>query len=300
MNAESRFPIRSMTGFGTADFEDSRWHLNITIRSVNHRYFDWNYLAPIEWQFIEPEVRRLTRERIHRGSIRVTVRTRYHDPDLYAIQTHETLLDTLTEAFAPHIEKYPGLHLQLDGLMRLSGLSFIELDERTVQKELVPTFVQTYRKALDALIQARETEGQSLLNALLRDLETVEKSVAQLIQAWSATLEKYRTAWFETLRTRVQNLADTVDENRLYQEIAIGLQRMDAHEELDRLQAHFDHFRQTLAHPPCGRKLDFIVQECLREANTLASKSVDPGISRTVLEIKTLIDRLREQVQNLE
>lgn len=292
--------IQSMTGFGSAEFEDASWQLSIQIRSLNHRYFDWSLNAPIEWYFMETELRQLTRQAIHRGTVRVYVRVRYYDKDLFVSASYTDILEKLASSLMNLLEKHPRMNLNLDGLMSIAPLPYLYVDEAKLQSRLAPTFLKTYREALDKLVSARVTEGQNLKAFIIRDLESLEQILHQLQQRWEPMLDTYRERWLENLRNRLQVLPEGMDETRLYQEVAVNLQRMDAREEFDRLMAHISHIKKALNHPPCGRKLDFLVQECLREAHTLSSKIVDPELATLIINMKTLIDRLREQVQNLE
>jgi uncharacterized protein (TIGR00255 family) len=295
--------ILSMTGFGNARFRVDDWSFELEIRSVNHRHLDARIRLPRLLASLEPDVRARLQSRFARGKVDVTVTA----PEGGAPNPRLELdLSAAREylATARALAQSDGVAGEIDAatLLALPGVSrFVEpvisdglLRERTLA---------AVDEGLDALAAMRASEGAALERDLRARLDRVLALAAEVEQRSGAVQDSVR----ERLRKRARQLeAETglLDEARLHQEIAIAAERMDVTEEIVRLRSHVDQFRELLdaAGPtkPVGRQLEFLLQELSREANTIGSKGSDAPIAHWVVELKTELERVREQVQNVE
>jgi uncharacterized protein (TIGR00255 family) len=287
--------IRSMTAFATRE-ESTPWgQLIWELRSVNHRYLELSLRLPDDLRALEPRLRERTAARISRGKIDINVRLRGAHAQASGLVLNTALaqeLNRLSRELALHApELAPGT--RIDALGWPGMIVAPEQDLAALHEVATASF----EHALDDFIAGREREGSRLGGFLLERLAGVEAIVAQVKQ-W---LPEIRSGLRARLDARLADLKLPLDPGRLEQELVLGLQKIDVDEELDRLSAHLAEARRILERPdPAGRRLDFLLQEFNREANTLASKSVDPRTSQAGVELKVLIEQLREQVQNIE
>ena len=295
--------IRSMTGFGAADGRVGNLRVSVEVRTVNHRFFNPSLKLPSAFAPWEHDVREALRKRVARGHV-----------SLFARAERDTV------AAAPPVvdeQRFGAYVAQLRDLAMRHGLS-AELDVATIlrlpdvlstsqpeQEEGVAgtaaELVAIVDAAADALTTMREGEGRRLADVLLDRISLVEQALGRLAQRAPVRLVEQR----DRLRTAVRELADgvAVDEQRLAQEIAILADRLDVHEELDRFASHVVAFRATLGETggePVGKRLGFLLQEMLREANTTGSKANDAAMLLDVVLVKEELERIREQVENLE
>jgi len=286
-----------MTGFGAGDSPLGEGRLTLELRALNHRFLDVRVRLPAEIGEQIAYVEQLARERLDRG--RVDVGVRLSDsalpPPRFSLARARALyasLQTLGDELAP------GSHVPVATLAHFPDLLLEPADAGAdgVRGALKAAFEQ----ALERLTRMRETEGAALSAELRMRLGTLRDLVSGMRERAAGVVESQRTK----LRERVERLlggATSVDPARLATEIALLADRSDATEELARLDSHFDQFERTLEEAgPVGRKLDFLLQEIGRELNTLGSKSPDAGVAHLVVEAKTELERVREQVQNVE
>lgn len=293
--------ILSMTGYGSASCAADGVNYLVEVRSVNHRYLKLNIRLPDSWQFAEAVVDRVLRRRLSRGSISFALRTKAEASggilplNLEAAQRY---VDALTGLRLPH-----GVQATLD-LALLTTLPGVgetgEVDDEVIrhQQERVE---QLAEQACDALMTMRRDEGGVLRQALLECCARLREHLAFVSERIPRVVLEYR----DRLQSRVATLTAQggfeLQQDALAREIAIYAERSDISEEITRLGCHLGQFGELCDRPePVGRTLDFLAQELLREANTIASKSADAEIARTVVEMKGMIDRLKEQVQNVE
>jgi uncharacterized protein (TIGR00255 family) len=295
--------IHSMTGFGSARFRVEEWSFELEIRSVNHRHFDARIRLPRLLAALEPDVRARMQSRFARGKVDVTVTapdgsapTPRLELDLAAAREYLAAARTLAQSDGVAGELDAATLLALPGVARFVEPALADdlLRERTLA---------AVDEGLDALVAMRASEGAALARDLHARLESVLVLAGEVEQRSGAVQDAAK----ERLRKRARQLeAETglLDEARLHQEIAIAAERMDVTEEIVRLRSHVDQFRELLdaAGParPVGRQLDFLLQELAREANTIGSKGGDAPIAHWVVELKTELERIREQVQNVE
>jgi uncharacterized protein (TIGR00255 family) len=300
--------FKSMTGFAEARMERDGWALRASLRSVNHRFLDIHLRIPEGLESLEPEIRRVLRERLHRGHVDVNLRV---DPiGASAVEVKRDLAEAYLRA-ADDLRKQFGLKTEPDliALMRLPGVVAAPgapaggLSDEALEK-LRTLVAECFELAVARLEEMQLIEGKTLANAMRIHLAHVEGNAKQI----AVLAEKMRPAFAKRLETRIRELLGdgTVDPARLAQEAAILAERSDVAEELARLASHISQFAKLLdSAGEAGKKLDFLLQEMQREANTLLSKT--PGVeaeglqvTTLALEIKSEIEKLREQVQNIE
>jgi uncharacterized protein (TIGR00255 family) len=288
-----------MTGFGSVTSDGAGLALRAEVRSVNHKYLQVKIRLPGELSYLEPDVEELVRKRIERGAVSLTLSLSSSAAlspltiDKDAAQRYKRMLVSL----AKDLELEP--NVSLETIAGLPGVLTGRADTRAMQRGR-RAVLQTVGAALDALTEMRELEGA----ATRRDLERNAAAIARVVARIEKRMPKVVKAHQQALHARVQELlgdASSLQPADLSREIALIADRMDVAEELTRLASHLDQLAALLTKKgPVGRSLDFLVQEFLREANTIGSKCNDARVSHEVVEVKTLIERLREQVQNVE
>ncbi|HET8898788.1 MAG TPA: YicC/YloC family endoribonuclease [Rhodanobacteraceae bacterium] len=285
--------IRSMTAYASADLAGPTGNLVCELRTVNHRYLEISPRLPEELRNLESLLREHIGARLSRGKVDVTVRLRGggHGAMLDVDQALVDRLATLHRELEP---KFSGLRVEFGELLRIPGvLRQAEVDAAAQQAALLAVLDQ----ALVALTATREREGVKLAALLCERLDAIEKIVVEV----RGIMPDIRTALRTRLETRLADLKQPVDPGRLEQELVLQVTRSDVDEELDRLATHISETRRVLAlDEPVGRRLDFLMQEFNREANTLGSKAVDTRSTQAAVELKVLIEQMREQVQNIE
>jgi len=295
--------ICSMTGFGRASFEVGGIGFEVEIRSVNHRHLDARVKLPRPLAAREGEVKAQVQERLSRGKVDVTVQAA-------GGASAGSVLELDLEAASQYVEaarKLSAEHelaaeLRMGELLALAGVArFAEAG--LPAEELARGLEGAVARALDAVVAMRIAEGE----ALARELEGRLSRVQALVDAFTDRSDLVQQAVRERLRRRAEQLRDEtglLDEARLHQEIVLAADRLDVTEELVRLRSHVEQFRSILGEGgegrPVGRKLDFLLQEMGREANTVGSKANDAPLAHDVVELKTELERIREQVQNVE
>jgi len=292
--------IHSMTGYGEASAQANGASYSVEIRSLNNRYFKASIRLPEHMQRFETDVERQLRTRLGRGSIQFTLRIR-NDPAISLAEIDTTAVQRYADPLVKLVGNRPNATIDLATLLTLPGVC---QPPEVAESELVERFRivgELIDKAGARLREMRRVEGEALLRDLRTQCETIRGRVGEIRKRAPLVVEEYH----RRLKLRVQQLLDgagqVVDSDTLARETAIFADRCDINEELNRLQSHLDQFGELCdAAEETGRKLDFLAQEMLREANTIGSKANDAEISRHVVEIKSAIDRIKEQVQNVE
>ena len=292
--------ILSMTGCGDASHEEDGVYHVVEIRSLNNRYFKATIRLPEYLQFLEPEVERLLRSRLGRGSINYYLRHQQDSAEA-AYKINTAVVEAYLTALKDIAKDGAPMTMDLATMLMLPGVCQPpELDEVSREKQWAVIEKLTHQ-AIDGLIDMRRAEGESLRRSLLQYCEGIRGHLAEITKRAPAVVQDYR----KKLQNRVNMLlADSsleLQEEALVREVAIFADRCDISEELSRLHSHLDQFvRLCDSTDYAGRRLDFLTQEMLRESNTMGSKANDAAISQSVVEIKSYVDRLREQVQNVE
>ncbi len=284
----------SMTGFARVENESEAGYLSIELRAVNHRYLEISPRMPEELRRLEGQLRGIIQKHLARGKIDCNIRFK---PSLS--EDGLTLDENLTQALLKTIES---VEHKMSNAARITALDVMgwpgvvkeNITDHKIIGEIILTQLQA---ALSELTKMRKAEGQRLEALILDRLN----QVSEIIKKVQARLPEVLATVREKLLGRLDSLEMDADTHRLEQELAIIAQKLDVAEELDRLHSHIEATRETLAHnEPIGRKLDFLMQEFNREANTLSSKSADTQTTQAAVELKVLIEQMREQVQNIE
>jgi uncharacterized protein (TIGR00255 family) len=288
-----------MTAFGrrqaTGDWGTLTWEL----RSVNHRYLETVVRMPEDLRGLETAVRERVARRLRRGKVECGLRYQAPEAGAQAIRLdaeRARVLVAAAEQVAGLIDK-PG---KIDPIDVLRWPGVVEESDREIdpiQKQALVLLDAT----LDDLVRTREDEGARIRDLIVERCESIAAIVARVRERRPQLLAQLREKYLERIRERLSDLGAEPDEGRLEQELAIAAQRLDVDEELDRLASHVAEINQVLSrNEPVGRRLDFLMQELNREANTLGSKSADLETTQHSVELKVLIEQMREQVQNVE
>jgi TIGR00255 family protein len=284
--------IRSMTAYASAETTGPAGTLSCELRTVNHRYLEISPRLPDELRNFESQLRERVAAKLSRGKLDLTVRR--SDSRSESLQINRALLSRLSELNLDMVALFPGLQVQFTELLRFPGV--MQQGETNCEAQQAALF-DVLDRALDALTATREREGEKLGEILRDKLDGIERVVAD-VRGW---MPEIRTALRTRLETRLADLKQPVEPGRLEQELVLQIARTDVDEELDRLSTHIGETRRVLGlQEPVGRRLDFLMQEFNREANTLGSKSVDARSTNAAVELKVLIEQMREQVQNIE
>jgi uncharacterized protein (TIGR00255 family) len=293
--------IKSMTGYGRGEVEALGQKWVVELRSLNHRFLELSLNLPKHLWALEDRFRKLLKSRLARGRVEVQLTWERDterssslrlDPGLVA-ETKEILRQLRLDTDEPE-------NLRLEHFLHFSEI-LVTRERPTLElEETWELLNQALAQALTALEEMRLREGAALLGEILSHLESFRQQ-SQRISEQAALLPQL---WQKKLGERLEELlqpSGLLDEGRLAQEVALLAERRDIAEELARLESHLDQFRQTLeGREPAGRKLEFLLQEMLREVNTIGAKAGDLEVTQAVLEIKGVLERLREQVQNVE
>ncbi|WP_369936634.1 YicC/YloC family endoribonuclease [Xanthomonas tesorieronis] len=285
--------IRSMTAFAGAERITPWGTLGCELRSVNHRFLEVGVRLPEELRALEPQLRERLAARVSRGKLDLMLRLRAPDA-AQSLAVNEPLVEQLAVLAQRLGARFPQLQVQFADLLQLPGvLQGQAVDPAALQAQAL----ELLDEVVAEFVAAREREGGKLAAAIVERVDAVERIAAEVKQLIPAIREGQRAK----LAARLADLPHPVDPGRAEQELVLWLQKLDVDEELDRLGSHIKEIRRVLRQPePAGRRLDFLLQEFNREANTLGSKSVDSRTSNAAVELKVLIDQIREQVQNLE
>jgi uncharacterized protein (TIGR00255 family) len=291
--------ISSMTGFARSEgtLGPVRWHWEV--RSVNGRGLDMRFRVPPGFEGLEPALREGLQRQFARGSFNVSLNMQ-RETGAVGVKLNEAVLAEVLRAAERVRELAGGEPPGVASLLGVKGVLEIADTDGEQREELIAALRETFGRTLDSVAAARASEGRRLEPVLSGMLAGIEEHVARVAASPARTVEAVRQRLAEQV-ARLLDVAPSLDHDRLYQEAALLANRVDVEEELKRLTAHVAAARELLAGTGAvGRKLDFLAQEFNREANTLCSKANDPEITRAGLALKSLIDQLREQVQNIE
>lgn len=283
-----------MTAFARATREVPGGTLTWELRSVNHRFLEPHFRLPEALRELEMPLRDRLRERLSRGKIDATLtlcELAEGAPIAIDAGRVEALVDACAQIAARLVQSAPVSALDL---LRMPGVMRVQAPDR---EQLTRVAAGLFEQALDELAEVRRREGEQLAALICERLARIDREV----ETTRALLPELRAAQRARLRARLDELAAQIDAERLEQELVYLAQRADVDEELDRLATHSGEFRRALAAPGAiGRRLDFLSQELNREANTLGAKSLGTATTQAAVEMKVLIEQIREQVQNLE
>lgn len=294
-------PIRSMTGFAQIKGQQGKTAYTFTAKSVNHRFLDLHLRLPGRSELFEQQLRKLCKDKMHRGHVEITLTLEYAGAS--GISVNQELVAGYVNAFR-ELSRELDLHgeVDLNAIFRLTGVLSAS-SEMPDEAELQATLISAAGELLDQLNANRRSEGDHTRTELESRMEQLERNTAQVENLREAVLE----AQLERIRTRMAELLDgPVDADRVLQEAALLAERSDVQEEIVRMRTHIKHFRGLLDEgDDVGKKMDFLLQEMNREANTMLSKSTGLAgdamrITELGLALKSDIEKSREQVQNVE
>ncbi|WP_245959288.1 YicC/YloC family endoribonuclease [Psittacicella gerlachiana] len=295
--------LRSMTGFVSNELMIGDYQVVWEIRTLNHRFFDMTVKLPESLRCIELDLRTVAKERIRRGKMDVSLYFKNRSLKSSFEVSPERLQELVSyfkeaaSTFNSQLGDFAKVQVNLDQV--LSNSAFTGNDGRNFTDEFKAQIVKSFEQAINQLERAREAEGKRLHDVLEMCLCTMKQITAEICQYSRATKEQA----YSKLVAKVKELSDnvTVDPIRLEQEILLLAQKADIQEEIDRLNSHYCEITKLLSSDEqVGRKLDFLMQELNRESNTICSKSTDINIINRAVNLKTYIEQMREQIQNIE
>ncbi len=287
--------ICSMTAFARQEQREADGGLVWELRSVNHRYLEVSVRLPEEFRVLEPVVRELAAKYLGRGKLDCGLRYEAVAGSAAAVKVNAAFAEQLIEAAGEvgHLQHEAVPPSTMD-ILRWPGVLEVEKPDLSPVQERAKKLLEA---SLQSLVENRQREGARLAELIDQRCAAMRDEVAKVKERMPVVLDGIR----DRLRSRLEEVAEELDEGRLEQEMALLAQKLDVDEEMDRLNAHLDEVQDVLKRKePVGRRLDFLMQELNREANTLSSKSSDVETTRIAVEMKVLIEQMREQVQNIE
>ncbi len=291
--------LKSMTGFGRADLFSNGIEVTVEIKAVNHRFFEFYCRIPRAYQFLEEKLKGLCQQSITRGKIELSVFIDDNSDDAYEVEVNHSYAKAYIDAIKLFSKEY-GIKNDIKASAFISNPEIFKLRRKEIDESVITEAVLTATsQAIESFIKMRETEGERLkadikskAKEILNKVEFVEKESPETVKAYRERIEQ-----------KVKELLGdtTIDQQRIITETAIFADKVAVDEETVRLRSHIKQLDDLLEQQePVGKKLDFIVQEMNREANTIGSKSQNLEIAHTVVEIKAAIEKIREQIQNIE
>lgn len=291
--------MKSMTGFGSSSLELEDCSIDIEIKSVNNRYLDFNFSMPSYLNFMLEDMKSLIKNKLKRGRVDVYIKIKKYQLSVDSVDINYELAQKIKE-------KLDSLNQKLDMRSDISVRDLVKYDDvmTFTYKDLDNEFLhdnilKVLDEAVNKIYSMRSIEGDNLREDLSTNLSKIEDQISKISSLTENSVKEYR----ENLFNKISELLDEekIDKDRMYLEVALMADKADINEELKRFDSHIVQFKSTMDIKDCiGRKLDFIIQEMNREINTISSKSNDESISVCVIEVKSLIEKLREQVQNIE
>ncbi|MEH7011960.1 YicC/YloC family endoribonuclease [Neobacillus niacini] len=290
--------VISMTGFGRSRIASASFSVNVEVKTVNHRFSEINVRMPRQLLKVEDQIKKKLNQHLRRGRAEVYIMIEGEGAVTRKIQVDWKLLEEYYLFIKQARDKF-----SIEGKVLLQDLltrnEFLHIEENDAgNEELENLVLNATEEAVLLCKQMRSTEGEELRKDLLTSLLQLDTNLDELKEYAPQVVSAYK----ERLMKRIEELVQgQIDETRVLTEVAIFADKIDINEELTRLNSHIQQFKQTLdEHEPIGRKLDFLVQEMNREANTIGSKANDSNVTKKVVEIKSLLEKLKEQVQNIE
>lgn len=286
--------LRSMTGYGESDISRDRYTVSCEARSLNARFLNISIKLPESLQYLESEIREAIRSKLTRGSVNIIIKMEEAAPESYKVDRHVldhwmSILKEIRKKMGTTRQPDPGIFFSLPGVVeKLEPPSDVRIREATLL---------AVDKALNLLVKMRTEEGKNLSKDLRRRLDKIRRYVDKIEKRSVKSTEERKKA----LKRRIEEFLTDYDKQRLNFEILTQIDKFEIKEELVRLRSHLTHFKKVFDEPPpVGSKLIYLSQEMHREANTLSVKSMDGPISLSIVLIKEELERIREQLQNVE
>lgn len=291
--------IKSMTGFGRSEIITKEHKISVEIKSVNQRYCDIFVKMPRKLYFLEASVRNLLKEYIGRGKIDIYINYEEYVDNSLSLRVNEPLAKQYVEQLGYLSERF-GVANSLSNVVLAKYTDVLVLEDVDIDEGIMWKLLeQAIREAAEKLVETRITEGNNLKADILKKLDNITEHVAQIEARYPAVIEEYR----DRLKSKVQDLlaGTQIEEARLATELVFYADKICVDEEVVRLKSHILHLKDTMEEADnIGRKLDFIIQELNRESNTILSKTNDINLTNHGLEVKSEIEKIREQIQNIE
>ena len=285
-------PIFSMTGSANCIISIDLADLNIDITSVNGRFLELNFKMPDSLRHLESKLREAFQKKLKRGKVDCYITLSQNLKS--TLKVNKSALEQLSIAIKTIEKGIGGISTNALEILNYPG---IQVQDENVQSKIDDFVLNNLETAISKLVTARAHEGEKLKLAIQSRLESIEKELLPVEKALSELVFKER----EKIKAKIAELSIEIDPNRIEQEVTLVAQKADVREEYDRLKAHIKEVRSILQTGGiCGKRLDFMMQEFNREANTLASKASSLDITKVAVELKVLIEQMREQVQNIE
>lgn len=285
-------PIFSMTGSANCIISSDIAALNIDITSINGRFLELNFKMPDSLRHLESKLREAFQKHLKRGKVDCYITLSHNLKS--TLKVDKSALEQLSIAIKTIEKSIGGISTNSLEILNYPG---IQVQDENVQSKIDEFILNSLEAAINKLVTARAHEGEKLKLAIQSRLESIEKELLPVEKALSELVSKER----EKIKAKIAELSIEIDPNRIEQEVTLAAQKADVREEYDRLKAHIKEVRSILQTGGiCGKRLDFMMQEFNREANTLASKASSLDITKVAVELKVLIEQMREQVQNIE
>lgn len=291
--------IKSMTGFGRCEISEADRKFTVEIKSVNHRYLDVNMKMPKKLSFFESAIRNVLKQYMQRGKVDLFITYEDFTENKVCVKYNQDIAAEYMKYLNQMAEEF-----SLDNDIRVSALSrypeVFSMEEQTIDEDQIwKTLEKALRGAAEGFVETRIREGENLLADLTGKLDGMQKLVEYIEERSPQIIAEYKQKLEEKVKELLEDVK--VDENRLLMEVTMFADKVCVDEEIVRLKSHIETTKQTLLEGGgIGRKLDFIAQEMNREANTILSKANDLAISNCAIELKTEIEKVREQIQNIE
>ncbi|HHK5573793.1 TPA: YicC/YloC family endoribonuclease [Neisseria cinerea] len=287
--------IHSMTGFANTAEECGSKRINLDLRAVNHRFLDIQIRIPDDLRHLESGIREKISSHIARGKVECKIQIQDTENRNQSLELNHDLVGQLAEINQTLRKHHDLAKLGVADILRFPG---VLASQRENTEELAKSITELTEKALKDFTAARKREGKKLGEHLLQRLESMEEIIDALSELFPTLLETHK----EKIRLRLVEAVGDINNDRLQQEFALFIQKSDIDEEFSRLRTHIDEVRRIVTEHKgsSGKRLDFLMQELNREANTLGSKSIAAECTRASVELKVLIEQMREQVQNIE
>lgn len=291
--------IKSMTGFGAGDAETADFKVHIEVKAVNQRFLETNYHMPYSMNMFENQLTKKIKEYASRGKLDINIRFQDLRDKAVTVKVDKGLVAAYGQALQ-EISSQLELSAPVTVAQIASYPDVLKLNEENADLEAAqPVLMQAMEQALESFVAMREAEGQNIQRDLLARIDTLENFVGELEKLAPEIVAAYRQRLENLLREYLAK--EDIEESRIIQEVALFTDKVNYTEETVRLRSHFDQFRQIItAGEPVGRKLDFLIQEMNREINTVASKANSAGAAQFVVDVKSEIEKIREQIQNIE
>ena len=290
--------VKSMTGYGKSSLSIDTREYQVEIKSVNHKYIDTNIKMPRIISYLEEDIRKIITSKLKRGKIDIFISFENYSKDGNNIQINSNLAKMYIQNLKKLAEEESiSANIEVTEITKLPDILTIKsnIDENQIKSELL----QTVEEAINNLINMRQSEGERISRDILSKISQIEEKKQDIFMLSTGLIDEYVVK----LEARIKEILKTeeVDKSRLMQEVVIYADKCSVEEEITRLTSHIEQLRNLInSNEPNGKKMDFIIQEMNRETNTIGSKANNLEITNRVVDIKTILEDIREQIQNIE